>query len=370
MAIDERELRELAKIQTETPILSVYLNVDPTQRTSEEYLLSLRQMLKQAEGEASPEDVVAVQRYFEHQYDWSGRGVVVFSCTAADFWRDYVLAVPVASGVTVARRPYLSPLAALMDTYGRYAVAIVERKGVRLLLFHLGELVAEERFEGEEVRKLKRGRGSSGGASRWGGAPISSRREEETAMRNLREAAQATDRFCRRHKPQRLILAGAEPTVSQFRDLLPRALQEKVIGDLRLDPNAPEPEIRERTLALLQEVEREREATVVEAVFTAAAKGGEGVVGLDETLSAAHEGRIRILVIDRHFHAPGYRCDRCGYLTTQSLETCPFCGGTFVEIPDAAEAAVTKVIEEGGEIEVVDDNPRLQQVGIGALLRY
>jgi len=369
MAIDERELRELARVQTETPILSVYLNVDPTQQTSE-YLLSLRQMLKQVEGEASPEDVAAVQRYFEHQYDWSGRGAVVFSCAASDFWRDYVLAVPVASGVTLARRPYLSPLAALMDTYGRYAVALVERKGVRLLLFHLGERVAEEQFEGEEVRKLKRGRGSSGGASRWGGAPISSRHEEEIALRNLREAAQATDRFCRQYKPQRLILAGAEPTVSQFRDLLPKALQERVIGALRIDPGASEPEIRERTLALLQQVEREREATVVEAVFTAAAKGREGVVGLDETLSVAHEGRVRVLVIDRDYHAPGYRCDHCGYLTTQALTTCPFCGGTFVEIPDAAEAVVTKVIEEGGEIEVVDNHPRLRQVGIGALLRY
>lgn len=370
MAIDEKELRELAKIQTEVPILSVYLNVDPTQRTSEEYLLSLRQMLKQVEGQAAPEDIAAVRQYFEHEYDWSGRGVVVFSCASAGFWRDYVLAVPVASGVTLARRPYLSPLAGLMDAYGRFAVMTVERKGARFLLFHLGELVAEEEYEGEAVRKLKKGRGSSGGASRRGGAPVSSRHEEEVALRNLRGAAQAASRFYRRHKPDRVILGGAEPTVSQFRDLLTKELQEKVVGTIGIDPGATERDVLERSLPVLRKVERDREEAVVEAVFTAAAKGREGVIGLDETLSAAHEGRVRVLVIDRDFHEPGYRCDHCGYLTTHSPGTCPFCGGTFVEIPDAAEAVVTKVIEEGGEIEVVDNHPRLAQAGVGALLRY
>lgn len=368
--MDEKELRELAKFQTTTPILSVYLNVDPTQHTSEEYLLQLRHMLEEVEGQAAEEDIEAVQRYFEHEYDWSGRGVVVFSCAEADFWHAYSLAVPVSSGVTIARRPYLSPLVALMDMYGRYVVALIGRQETRLLLFQLGELVHSEIFEGKEVRRLKRGRGSSGGAARRGGAPISSRHEEEQAMQNLRAAAKTTHRFCRQHKPQRIILAGAEPTVAQFRDLLPKGLQERVIGTIALGPAATEPEIRERSLELLQQAEEQREATLVEQIFTAAAKGREGIIGLDGTLSAAHEGRIRTLVIARDFHAPGYRCNQCGYLTTQNPGKCPFCNGTFIEIPDAAEAVVTRVVEDGGEIEVVERHPRLEQVGVGALLRY
>jgi len=157
--IDETELRSLAQFQAKTPILSVYLDVDPTRHTSDEYLLLLRNILRQAEGQAAPEDIRAVQRYFEHEYDWSGRGVAVFSGAAADFWRVYILPLPVASGVTVARRPYISPLAALLDTYERYAVAMVNREGVRVLLFHLGEPVHEEVFEGEEVKKTEAGSG-------------------------------------------------------------------------------------------------------------------------------------------------------------------------------------------------------------------
>ena len=367
---DEKELRTLTKVQSDTPILSIYLNVDPTERSSDEYLLALRHMLEEVQGLAAPEDITAVQQYLTHEYDWSGRGVVVFSCAASDIWRTYILDVPVVSGITVARRPYISPLAALMDTYGRYAVALVERQGAQLFLFQMGTLIEQESIEEETVRRMKKGRGSSGGPGRRGGAPISSRREEEAVMRNLRRLAKAVHRFVRRRKPQRVILAGAEPTITQFHDTLPRSVQEKVIGTFGADPGATPVEIRERSLQVLNLLEEKRKAELVEAIFTAAGKGREGVVGLDETLSAAHEGRVRTLVIAREYHAPGYRCNNCGYLTTQALETCPFCGGTFVEIPDAAEAVVTQVVEGNGEIEVVEQHPLLAQAGVAALLRY
>ncbi len=368
--IDEKELRKLTRFQSDNPILSIYLNVDPTEHTSEEYLLSLRRILEEVEDEANPEDIAAVRRYFEHEYDWSGRGVIIFACVKADFWRVYPLNIPVASGATVARRPYLSPLAALMNAYGRYAVILVSRQDAQFFLFQLGELVEQQVVAGSQVRKLKKGRGSSGGPGRRGGAPISSRREEEMVTRNLREIAKEAARFSRRHKPQHMILAGAEPTVAQFRDLLPKSLRGKVIGSFGADPGTTKPELLERSLQIIRQAEETRKAEIVQAVFTAASKGREGVVGLDGTLSAAHEGRIRTLIIDRSYRAPGYRCDHCDYLTTQALDTCPFCGGKFIEIPDAAEAVVTKVIEEGGNVEVVDQNPQLAPAGVGALLRY
>jgi peptide chain release factor subunit 1 len=363
------DLRELAAIQSETPILSIYLNVDPTEQTTDEYKLALRHMLKHAEELAAPQDIEAVERFFDHEYDWSGRGVIIFS-GSQKFWRTYSLAVPVASGVTVARKPYIWPLMALVDAYESYAVAQVDRRGVRLLLFEMGELQTTDGYLGEEVRKLKKGRGSSGGAGRRGGAPVSSRRGEEIAQRNIREAVKATEQFYRQYKPQRLVITGADPTVTQFREALPKSLQEKVIGSFSADMNAPESEIRDRSMEILQRVEEERKSDLVEAVFTAAAKGRGGVIRLADTLGAVHEGRVQTLVIARDYHRPGYQCRNCAYITDQSLEVCPFCGDEFAEIPDAAEALVTKVIEDGGQVEVIDEHPRIAEFGVGALLRY
>ncbi len=367
---NQDDLRELAAIRTESPVLSVYLNVDPMNRTRDEYKLELRQLLKEAEGVAAREDIEAVEAFFDHEYDWSGRGAAAFSCQKENFWRTHSLAVPVRSGVTVANRPYIKPLAELADAYGSYAVAVVDRRQARFFVFDLGELRASDEFLGEDVRKLKRGRGSAGGHGRRGGAPISSQHEEEVVRRNIRDAAGRMKAFWERHTPQRLIIAGADGVVARFQEALPKHLQDRVIGAFSADMNAPESEIKERSVEVLEQVEEQRKEAVVDAVFTAAAKGANGVIRLADTLGAAHEGRIQTLVIDRHYHRPGYQCRHCGYITDHNLEKCPFCGNDFIEIPDAAEALVTKVIEQGGEVEVVEDHPKAKQFGVGALLRY
>jgi len=365
-----QDLKELAAVECATPMLSVYLNVDPREQTSDGYRLELRRALKLASGAAASDDVLAVERYFDHEYDWSGRGIAVFSCAADPFWRAYSLAVPVASGAAVARKPYVWPLAALLDAYGSYAVALVNRQELRLFLFGMGELISDAAFSGEEVRRLKKGRGSSGGPGRRGGAQVSGRHEEEVAQRNIRDAAKVASRFWQKHDPRRLIVAGAEPTVVQFRAELPKAMQERVIGSFSADMAASELQIRERSLEILQQGEEERKTALVDAVFTAAAKGRGGAIRLADTLGAAHEGRVKTLIVARDYHRSGYQCRNCEYITDQSLSICPFCGGEFGEIPDAAEALVTKVIEDGGRVEVIDDHPRIAEFGVGALLRY
>jgi peptide subunit release factor 1 (eRF1) len=366
----ERELKELAGYESSTPVLSLYLNVDPRQQSTDEYRLELRQLLKQAAGAASRADIDAVRAFFDHQYDWSGRGVAVFSCVADGFWHVYPLAVAVASNVTVASRPYVWPLAALVEAYGRYCVAIVDRRGARILVYEMGELRADEQVVGEEVRRVKRGKGSRGGHGRRGGSMATSQRQGEAVRRNIRDAVEATRQVWRRHGPEHLIIGGTERTAAQFTEALPRRLRASVVGTISADMNTSLPDIRERSLDLIREMEVERESALVDAVFTAAAKGRGGAIRLADTLGAAHEGRIQTLVVSRGFHQPGYQCKGCAYITDQALETCPFCGRRFREIPDAAEALVKKVIEDGGRVEIIDDNARIAEFGVGALLRY
>ncbi len=366
----ESDLRDLAAYEAETPVLSIYLNVDPRQQSTGEYRLELRQLLKRASKRARRADVDAVKSFFDHQYDWSGRGVAAFSCAADGYWRVYTLAVPVVSRAVVANRPYVWPLAALVEAYGRYCVAMVDRRGVRLLLYEMGELRAEREALGEEVRRLKRGRGSRGGHGGRGGSPFSSQHEGETVRRNIRDAVAVTRRFWRAHKPGRLIIGGTDRTVAQFSDALPKRLRERVVGTMSADANATALDLLERSLDLIHETEQQKKSALVDVVFTAAAKGRGGAIRLADTLGAAHEGRIQTLIVARGYHRPGYQCQHCSFITDQAMTTCPFCAGTVAEIADAAEALVKKVIEDGGRVEVVDGHPRINEFGVGALLRY
>ena len=129
-------------------------------------------------------------------------------------------------------------------------------------------------------------------------------------------------------------------------------------------------EVKKKAFEIGQQAERQREMRLVESMITSAAKGAEGVVRLDETLSAVHEGRVQTLIVQEGYRAGGFQCQGCGYITTQALDACPFCGKSFAQIQDAVEMAVRKVMKDGGDVEIVYENPKLEEIGIGGVLRY
>jgi peptide chain release factor subunit 1 len=365
--LTERDLRELLDYQGQASVLSVYLNTEPAEGSADTHRLRLRSMLKEID---LPEDVERVERYFDHEFDWSGRSVAVFSCSKEDFFRPYPLAVPVRSRVRVAERPYVKPLADLLDSYGGYGVALVDKQGARLFYFNLGELQEQDGVIGEEVRHTKRGGGSQA-LGRRGGVAGKTNYVEEVADRNIKEAAEYAANFFAENNVRRILIGGTEDNVNPFRAQLPKAWQSLVVGSFPMSMNASHPEVLERTMQVSAEAEERRKHRMVEAVITGAAKGRGGVVGLDDTLSALHEGRIQTLVIRDGLRAEGWRCQGCDYVTNQDLESCPYCESRFTRILDIIELAVRNVLKSGGDVEVIHDDIALTDYGdIGGLLRY
>jgi len=365
--ITDRELQELLNFSSPATVLSVYLNTDPVGGNAEAHKLRLRSMLE--EVVSLPEDKAAVLEYFDHAHEWKGRSVAVFSCTARDFFRAFPLAVPLRSRVRVGDHPHVKPLADLLDAFGGYGVVLVDKQGARLFLFHLGELIEQEGVLGEEVRHTKRG-GASSIRGQRGGAAGQTRYSEEVVDRNIKDAVEFAVRFFEENRVRRILIGGTDDNVAQFRTRLPKTWQSLVIGTFPMNMTAKHTEVLARAIEIGQQAERRREARLVDSAITNAAKGADGVVRLDETLSAVHEGRVQTLIVKEGYRSAGYQCTGCGYLTTQKVGTCPFCGKDFATIEDAVEMAVRRVMQSGGDVEIVRDNPSLEKVGIGALLRY
>ena len=127
----------------------------------------------------------------------------------------------------------------------------------------------------------------------------------------------------------------------------------------------------DRAIEVGYEAERLKQTRLVQMIVTSEAKGQAGVIDLEDTLNAVHDGRIQTLVIRDGYRAPGYRCQGCGYLTTEMLSSCPFCENEFEKITDAVELAVRRVMRDGGEVEVLRDIEVEQEFDqVGALLRY
>jgi peptide subunit release factor 1 (eRF1) len=368
----ERDLDELVEFRSEqSPVLSLYLNVDPTQQTTDQYKLALRSLLKEVGGEADAADIEAMEHYFDFEYDWQGRGVALFSCQEAGFWRSYSLAVPVHNYAYVARRPYIKPLTDVLDAYGRYGVILVGSEGARMFLFNLGELVEATGMLGEEVRRAKHG-GASGVAGMRGGVTArSARREEALILRNLKEIAEATASFCTSRGCTRLVLGGTEANVSQFMDVLPKALQDKVRGSFTIDVGAPVGEVQARSMDLIEEVAQEREAELVDQMYAGWKRGSGAAAGLSDTLAGLQEHRVGTLLVGAGFEATGYRCQNCRYLMLTRRGECPLCGGAIEAVEDLVDTMTHRALEQAVEVEIVRGSKKLEEAGsVGALLRY
>jgi len=365
--LTDQNLRELLDYQGHSPVLSVYLNTDPSEGNADAYKLRLRSMLKEVE---LPEDVQAVMRFFDHEHNWSGRSVAVFSSAPEGFFRAYPLAVPVRSRVRVNDRPHVKPLADLLDSYGGYGVVLVDKQGARLFYFHLGELQEQEGVLGEAVRRTKRGGGSQS-PGRRGGAAGQTGYVDEIADRNIKDAVEFATHFFAEKNVRRILIGGTEDNVALFRSQLPKAWQSLIVGAFQVSMVASHTEVMEKAMELGRQAEERREAHLASTIVTNAAKGRGGVLNLGDTLNAVREGRVQVLMIRDGFRAPGCRCTSCGFLSAEKMETCTFCGGVCEKIPDAVELAVRQVMQSGGDVEVLHQDNNCEEFDqIGALLRY
>lgn len=353
-------------------VISIYLDTDSTFQSVEAIKLTARGLLKEVQPSRDKE-AQTIERYLDHSYDWSKPGLALFCAQGGEFFRAYRSPVPFRNRIRLTARPYVKPLTHLLDHYAHFGVILIDRVGGRFLAYHLGELQATDSYTGEEVRRVKDGAGSSAVGRRGGAAdagPKGSKHEDEVTARNMRECAAKANAFFAARPIRRLFLGGTNENVAQFREMLPHKLQSCLAGSFPVDRDAGEPEVRQRALNLLREVNAEREEKLVERLITLNAQGANAVLGLDKTLQAVSDKRVETLIISDGYKTPGYVHDSSGFLVA-NLTLSPLAESELMETDDIVEAAVTQTVSQGGHVEVIAENPSLEDAGrIGAILRY
>lgn len=364
----DNDLRELLEFVSPDPMLSLYLNTDPTQGNADAYRLRMRSMLKEV---SLADDVEAVEAYFSRVYGWEGKSVAVFSCAGQNFFRAYPLAVPVRNLLHVSDRPSVKPLADLLDNYGGYGVVLVDKQGARLFYFHLGELREQEGLLGEAVKHTKRG-GASTFPGRRGGIAGRTNYEEEKVDRNMKDAVDFAVRFFENNRIRRVLIGGTEDNIHLFRNLLPKAWQSLVMGTFAMAMTASHNEVLSKAMQLGLEAEHALEVRLVEDLVTQAAKGSGAVVGLPETLQAVNTGRVKTLIMLGGLKKDGYLCPSCGALSAHLEDPCQHCGLARLERTlDVVDLAVHTVLRKGGEVVSTAPSENLERAGnLGALLRF
>ena len=193
---------------------------------------------------------------------------------------------------------------------------------------------------------------------------------EKLVGEHLRDVAAELDREVRQLHTPKVVLVGAEETRSEFLETLPHEAKSAVVGTAEAEAHAGEPELLQLVQPLLDEAHASDEAAVLERWREEVAKNARGAAGWKDTLEAASDARVELLLYDERSDRPAHQCPKCGRASLDGGE-CPLDGTPMVERESGFDLAVHKTLEHGGTLLAVRHHEDLGPVeGIGALLRY
>jgi hypothetical protein len=118
--------------------------------------------------------------------------------------------------------------------------------------------------------------------------------------------------------------------------------------------------------------QRAREDAVLAELLERQRRGGDerSVAGLGAVLDALVERRVRTLLHEAGFQAPGVLCTRCGWMGSDG-ESCPVDGGSLERRENILEDAVHSAVNQSAEVLALRERPELGPLGgIAATLRF
>lgn len=346
------------------PVLSVYLGVSPALRQNQGkgYVARLKSGMKE---EDVPEEISSrVLEFFRREHVRS-RTVVLFAAPDGLF-EVYRLNVDLPERVRWGE-PDVAPLMLALDEYERYGVVLLDRDNFRFLVASLGEIEevsgAENPTDTAGWRELTISPASAtprGGSSR----DDFEDRVEENTRRFYREAGETIRRGVERQEVAHLMLAGPKERTADFRSVLPKDLQDRVVEEVSIPAGAPESEILERFSAAREQAESAQEAGLLDKARE------RGVRGVRETVEALQEGRVYHLLSAWDLEGELRWSDEGGFVafdegSLQKTRTRPL-ADVLVELAASRGARLDFVRREGG----VYNDLREQYDGLVGLIRF
>lgn len=368
-------LRELASFQAKNGCaITLYVDLDPsTAPTAGEAHTRVNSLLdavktngsrslSHAQREALKSDVDRIRRFFEQEFDRDGaHGLAVFCASLDNFWSPLPLTDSVPDGVKIGKAFYVAPLVPLVGRGEGAIVAHVGREQGQLFRLQGGRLdpIADHTEE-------QPGQHDQGGRSQ----ARYQRHIEELVHDHLRRVAEELDRQVRRLSGPRVVIVCAEEMRGELGSMLPPEVQKALVGWTTAESHASPADLLEVARPVLESWREQEERAAVERWREEAGRNGRAASGWEETLEAASDGRVEILLYEDGSDRPAWQCPQCGRASL-GAGNCPLDGTRMEEQQEGLDLAVHQTLGHGGKVWALRHTQDLEPVeGIGALLRY
>jgi len=364
--LDAATLERLSRLETHGRlILSVYIDLDPARFPTPRALgAQLGSLLDEARREGAEQDADRIEAWLgaDPAVRQGARGLAVFCSVEAGTFEAVRLPGPVEPLAVADTVPWLEPLAAMISP-GDWAVAVVSRRGARLLRGG-PQVLSEFACVRDDVHR----RHAQGG---WSQARFQRGIEEQVAD-HVRGVADRLARAHRRRPFADLVIVAADELRPLIEHSLHPELAQVLAGTVDADlEHASLQGIAEAVAPLIERSQRQREHELVDRVEQALGTGGPAAAGLDEVLSTLEQQRVDTLLVGERSSLKAGRCPTCGRLSTDGARKCALDGATLAEV-DAVELAVEQAASQAAHVAVLRYKAEwLRQHGeIAALLRW
>ena len=376
--LSPERLRRLAELRPGGRVLSVYLNLAPTEfATPAARSSAIGSLIDEAgrrvkaeeglshdERQALEEDVKRVRDFLRGpSFSADGaHGLAVFSAGAGELFETVKLPRRVEGGVLIDDSPWVEPLAGMVST-DRWVVLLANRRAARLLEGTRATFREMSTFA-DEVR----GQSDTGG---WSEARYE-RSQAEEHEDHLRRAAEATFKHFRRAPFDHFLIGIPTELRGTIEQHLRSSLRERLRGFIEVDvEHSSADDVAKAAAGEIERAERDHEREKLDRLIEGVSTGGRGTAGLDETLGALNDRRVETLLIADGFSTPGSIAEESGLLHSQQAGTSPVDGSPLTARDDIVESAIEAALAQSADVLVVRHHDDLAEYGsIGAVLRF
>jgi peptide chain release factor subunit 1 len=369
------QLRELAAFRTENGCaISLYVNLDPSEvPTPGDAQSRMNALLATAEKTERSDlthdaraglkrDFDRIARWLDDDFEREGsRGLAIFAAGNDNFWSTLTLPEAVPDSVRVGRDFYLAPLVPLVVRSDGAIIAVVGREQGQLFRLRDGRLreIAQQFDE-------QPGQHDQGG---WSQARYQ-RHIEKLVQEHLKGVAEELDKSRRRMQAPKVVLVCSEEMRAEFTEALSTEARESIAGWAPAEAHATPAQLLAAVTPVLEKAQSKDEQDAIARWREEAGRNGRAASGWADTLEAASDGRVDLLLFREGVDHPAFRCPACGRAAVAG-GSCPLDGTSLEPVDAGLDLAVHQTLAHGGAVWAIRHHDDLAPVeGIGAVLRY
>ena len=332
--------------------VSVYVNRLEDKNYLKRRIHTCESLLSREEKDNFRQTITSITSFLEKSNE---SNIAVFASEKYDFFKSVPLPISINNSLVVDSSPYIRPLARIVDEWESFTLVLMNSNQAKIYTIELGQMEQQKNLSSNIMNKHKKGG--------WSQA-----RFQRIRKGAIHEFYLELIDYIQNHVDTQMILAGPGTSKMEFKELLPTHVSKKIVEIIDADMDDVE-ELFERSISTISKKEDMKSHTLVKRLKGEILKSGLAVYGFEETLDAARNGQIDVLLVEKDYHLKGCLCEQCQILKSGPVNDCPVCGNSTTEA-DVIEEIIEFAARTNSTIEFTDDIEISNLGHIAGLLRY